>query len=222
MLNELLQGWSAEQVLERLLEKNLISADVLRNIGKPPKQDEFPNIKVGHYAFDGYLFSPYPDAHRKRQGVVVWVNPDKNAPRGQRGLVMIPKVFPFSVTGHNGKETGASNFEDGYVNTYELLQHKRQYGVRYYGVEIISGYEHNGINKGQLFVPAIGQLARLMKDKDKINRALANIKAQGLKDIVVSSTEQSSHNMYAFMFGSGQVTAISKEAQVLVRGVFAI
>ncbi len=224
MVNELLQknGCTAEQVLECLIKKKLITSEALQSIVEAQKEDAFPLMKVGYYAFDGYLFSPNPNAYKKRQGVVVWVNPNKNAPRGQRGLVMVPKLFPFSVTGHNGKETGASNFEDGYANTYELLSHKRQYGVQYYGAELVLEYTYNGIEKGQLFVPAVGQLARMVKEKNKINRALASIKAQPLKDVLVSSTVQSPCNMYACMSGAGQIVAVSKEIQGVIRGVFAV
>ena len=222
MLQELLlkTGWTAEQMLEHLLKKKIISSEVLQSIAEQPKQDDFPQIKVGYYAFDGYLFSPYPDAYLKRQGVVVWVNPDKNAPKGKRGLVMIPKLFAATIASRFSDEK-LDDFEDGSANTQKMLARKK-YGVSFYGAELLSRYTHNGIQAGQVFIPAIGQLARIAKETNKINRALLNIKAQPLKGVVLSSTEQSVYNMFAYMFGSGQVTTVTKEVNVLIRGVFAV
>ena len=89
-----------ENYLKNLLFSGEITIEELENLSvrlrdelKQPKKknaSSFSEVEVGWYAFAGGKFSPDSDAYPNCQGVVGWVNLDKNAPEGQRGLIITP------------------------------------------------------------------------------------------------------------------------------------
>ena len=120
-LNDTIQelGLSPQAIVNHWLENKQIDAEFLYRIaeisGYAPQPLPTRNLKVGDYAFVGGLFSPNPEAYPCCIGVIGWLNPDKNAPEGQQGLIVWPEQLVTSWTA-TPCLTGVSNLTDGRAN----------------------------------------------------------------------------------------------------------
>ena len=177
-------------------------------------------IKIGDYAFKGGKFSADPKAYPNCQGVVAWLNPDPNAPIGERGLILMPDSV-LSLWADEYCKTGICDEDDGKSNTKNLVDYCRKHGVRFPAVRWCYLYSQNGVKPGEGFLPAPSQLKRIVANRDIINPALKKIGGKILKGRIWSSCDWISG--YAWMVaidgtdGSGR-----KDGKGYVRCVIAI
>lgn len=144
-------------------------------------------IKVGWFAFEGNKFSPNPYAYSNCLGVVAWLNSNKFARKGKRGLILIPKEIE-AVWSNEYCEVDVTDKNDGYCNTQKILAYGRAYQIKFSAAEWCATYSKNGIKSGTVFMPAQNQLKKMMRHREDINEALSQIRGDLLKDWCWSST----------------------------------
>ena len=149
-----------------------------------------PEIQVGWYAFAGGKFSPDPNAYPNCQGVVGWVNPDKSAPQGQRGLVITPDEVEMMWSDKHC-ETNIKDEYDGKGNTKELIAYGKAHDIAFPAAEWCAQYSKNGVNPGEGFMPASEQLKRIVANRKIVNPALQKIGGIILDGWIWSSSEYS-------------------------------
>ncbi len=132
-----------------------------------------PMVKVGWYAFADGNFSPNPDAYEQLQGVVGWLNPDKDAPSGQRGLIVLAEVE--SLPWANARCVTRVWGDDGKYNTRLLLEYGKRNNIAFPAAEWCASYSQNGIKAGEAFLPSKLQLLQLSANLDIICSALAEL-----------------------------------------------
>lgn len=119
------------------------------------------------YAFEGGKFSRNKDAYPNCQGVVGWINPDINAPEGDRIYVVL---FDNERFHHQCKEgvstldymkspsafcrTGIDDLYDGRSNTKRWLEYGKQHDIKFEAAEFAFNYCKNGVKQGEAFIPA--------------------------------------------------------------------
>lgn len=159
---------------------------------------EFAEVKVGWYAFAEGKFSPNPHEYPNLQGVVAWLNPDKNAPEGKRGLILLPEEVKrqWATT---ACFTNCIDEEDGYANTQSLLALGKEKNLHFPAAEWCAQYHLNGIKLGEVFLPAHMQLHNMVRNLREINEALAKIDGMLLRNWVWSSTDAN----YYYAWGVG-------------------
>ena len=147
-----------------------------------------PEIQVGWYAFAGGKFSPDPNAYPNCQGVVCWVNPDKSAPQGQRGLVITPDEVEM-MWSDKDCETNIKDEYDGKGNTKELIAYGKAHDIAFPAAEWCAQYSKNGVRPGEGFMPASEQLKRIVANREIVNPALQKINGVELSGWIWSSSE---------------------------------
>ena len=148
----------------------------------------FSEVKVGWYAFAGGKFSPDPDSYPNCQGVVGWVNPDKSAPQGQRGLIVTPDEVKKAWSDKHC-ETNIKDEYDGKGNTKELIAYGKAHDIAFPAAEWCAQYSKNGVNPGEGFMPASEQLKRIVANREIVNPALQKINGVELSGWIWSSSE---------------------------------
>lgn len=146
--------------------------------------------EVGWYAFADGKFSPEPDSYPNCWGVVGWVNPDKRAPQGRRGLIVVPDAIRASWSGKNCK-TDIKNIYDGQSNMSRLLVYGRSHDVVIPAAEWCADYGKNGVKAGEVFWPAKEQLEGIVANRDVVNSALEIIGGVKLTGWIWTSCEHS-------------------------------
>ena len=134
----------------------------------------FPEVKVGWYAFAGGKFSPDPDSYPNCQGVVGWVNPDKSAPQGQRGLIVTPDEVEKAWSDKHC-ETNIKDEYDGKGNTEKLIAYGKKHKIKFPAAEWCNAYCKNGVKPREGFMPAKEQLERIVANREIVNPALQKI-----------------------------------------------
>ena len=148
----------------------------------------FSEVKVGWYAFAGGKFSPDPDSYPNCQGVVGWVNPDKNAPQGQRGLIVtLDEVKKAWSDKHC--ETNIKDEYDGKGNTEKLIAYGKKHKIKFPAAEWCNAYCKNGVKPREGFMPASEQLKRIVANREIINPAIQKIDGVELGGWIWSSSE---------------------------------
>ncbi len=148
--------------------QNSLSAEKFLNLAQEVAKDMvlseniFPQVELGWYAFAGRKFSPDPEAYPNRQGRVAWINPDKTAPLGKRGLILLRGKCIGSWSSQECL-VGANDKEDGQANTRKILAYGKEHNIKFSAAEWCASYCRNGIIPGEAFYPAINQLEK-MKD----------------------------------------------------------
>ena len=160
-----------------------------------------PEIQVGWYAFAGGKFSPDPNAYPNCQGVVGWVNPDKSAPQGQRGLVITPDEVEMMWSDKHC-ETNIKDEYDGKGNTKELIAYGKAHDIAFPAAEWCAQYSKNGVNPGEGFMPASEQLKRIVANRKIVNPALQKIGGIILDGWIWSSSESTGGYYYAWVVGA--------------------
>ena len=148
----------------------------------------FSEVKVGWYAFAGGKFSPVSDTYPNCQGVVGWVNPDKSAPQGQRGLIITPDEVKKAWSSVNC-ETNIKDEYDGKGNTKKLIVYGKAHGISFPAAEWCVRYSKNGVRPGEGFMPASEQLKRIVANREIVNPALQKINGVELSGWIWSSSE---------------------------------
>ena len=148
----------------------------------------FSEVKVGWYAFAGGKFSPNPNAYPNCQGVVGWVNPDKSAPQGQRGLIVTRDQREKQWSRKDCK-TYVRDQHDGKANTEKLIAYGKAHGISFPAAEWCNTYCWNGVKAGEGFLPALTQLERIIANRGIVNPALQKIGGIILDGWIWSSCE---------------------------------
>ena len=176
---------------------------------KQEAEDDCPKYKVGWFAFEGEKYSPNPKAYPNCQGVVSWVNPDKDAPVGKKALILLPETF--CSNWGCWKMVDATSFDDGRLNTQKILRYASEHKLNFPAAEWCYAYSKNGVKPGEAFLAAKKQLEWIVANCDVINSALEKIGGQILKGWIWSSSEYSSG--YAWYVGAdaGDVDWCSKD-----------
>ena len=179
-----------------------------------------PEIQVGWYAFAGGKFSPNPNAYANCQGVVGWVNPDKNAPQGQRGLIVTPDEVKKAWSDKHC-ETNIKDEYDGKGNTEKLIAYGKAHDISFPAAEWCAQYSQNGVRPGEGFMPASEQLKRIVANRKIVNPALQKIGGIILDGWYWSSSEYSYGTAWLVYAYDGSVYGNSKYYNLYVRCVLA-
>lgn len=145
-------------------------------------------LYVGYYVFASGVVSVKKDADSQISGIIVWSNPDTQAPVGSRALMITLEREKKAWTDQH-VELGGTNDIDGRQNTIEILRRSAARGVEAPAARYCYEYNHNGVSAGEGFLPSKTQLLKVAINYDCINRSLMNIGAPALYGIYVSSTE---------------------------------
>ena len=168
----------------------------LRGKLKQPKKknaSSFSEVEVGWYAFAGGKFSPDSDTYPNCQGVVGWVNPDKSAPKGQRGLIVTPDEVKKAWSSVNC-ETNIKDEYDGKGNTEKLIAYGKKCKINFPAAEWCAAYCKNGVRPGEGFMPAKEQLKRIVANRKIVNPALQKIGGGELDGWYWSSSEYNDYD----------------------------
>ena len=165
-----------------VMELSSVTEKIIENCS----QTAFPNVKVGWFAFANGKFSPDKNAYSDLFGVVAWINPDKNALKGSRGLIILPDELN-DVWQTRKCLTNISESDNGEENIEKCESFSLNKDVSFPLAEWCKNYSKR-IGK-KVFIPAIKQLLEIAKNVDIINPSLKEIRAPILKGWVVSSTE---------------------------------
>ena len=180
----------------------------------------FPEVKVGWYAFAGGKFSPDPDSYPNCQGVVGWVNPDKSAPQGQRGLIVTPDEVE-KAWSDKDCETNIKDEYDGKGNTEKLIVYGKAHGISFPAAEWCVRYSKNGVRPGEGFMPSKEQLKRIVANWELVNPALQKIDGIILDGWIWSSSEDDYAYAWVVNAGDGSVSFYNKGSNLYVRCVLA-
>ena len=176
-------------------------------------------IEVGYYAFEGGKFSKDPNAYPNCQGVVAWINPNPNAPIGERGLIITPDEVTLEWVDEDC-EAGICDEEDGQANTRKLIAYGKEHGISFPAAKWCYAYSKNAVTPGEGFLPAKNQLKRIVANRDIINSALKRIGGVILDGWIWSSSEYSYGNAWNVL-AYGGVYGGSKGNSFYVRCVLA-
>ena len=180
----------------------------------------FSEVKVGWYAFAGGKFSPDPDAYPNCQGVVGWVNPDKSAPQGQRGLIVTPDEVK-KAWSDSYCETNIKDEYDGKGNTEKLIAYGKKHKIKFPAAEWCNAYCKNGVKPGEGFMPASEQLKRIVANREIINPAMQKIDGVELGGWIWSSSKYSYNYAWTVHAGDGTVYSSHNSNSYYVRCVLA-
>ena len=219
-----------ENYLKNLLFSGEITIEELENLSvrlrdelKQPKKkntSSFSEVEVGWYAFAGGKFSPDSDAYPNCQGVVGWVNPDKNAPEGQRGLIITPDEVEM-MWSDKYYETKIKDEYDGKGNTEKLIAYGKKCKINFPAAEWCVAYCKNGVRPGEGFMPSKEQLERIVANRKIVNPALQGIGGIILDGWYWSSSEYSYGTAWLVYAYDGSVYGNSKYYNLYVRCVLA-
>ena len=180
----------------------------------------FSEVKVGWYAFAGGKFSPNPNAYANCQGVVGWVNPDKSAPQGQRGLIVTLDEVK-KAWSDKDCETNIKDEYDGKGNTEKLIVYGKAHGISFPAAEWCVRYSKNGVRPGEGFMPSKEQLKLIVANRELVNPALQGIGGIILDGWYWSSSEYSYGTAWLVYAYDGSVYGNSKYYNLYVRCVLA-
>ena len=161
-------------------------------------------IKVAWYAFEGRKFSPDPNAYPNCQGVVACLNPDPDAPIGQRGLILVPDEVQIEWA-DDYCEIGSDDYEDGKANTAKLIAFGKKNYSSFPAAEWCYSYSKNGVKPGEGFLPAKSQLRSIIAHQNTINPALEKIGGIILRGWIWSSTEHLSNGAWGMSVYRGRL-----------------
>ena len=172
-----------------------------------PADDVRSKALLYDFAFEGGKFSSDPNAYPNCQGVVGWINPDPDAPEGDRVYVILivnggycygrPEQLKRQFSDKNCF-TGVTNEYDGRANTMKLLEYGKEHGVSFPAAEFAFNYCKNGVKKGEAFLPAKEQVDRVKTNYESedmmLNLPVIGCACQGY---MLSSTEISADKVWS-------------------------
>ena len=165
-------------------------------------EEDVSDVKVGWYAFAGGKFSPVSDTYPNCQGVVGWVNPDKSAPKGQRGLIVTPDEVKKAWSSVNC-ETNIKDEYDGKENTEMLIAYGKKHKINFPAAEWCNTYCKNGVRPGEGFMPSKEQLKRIVANRKIVNPALQKIGGGELDGWYWSSSEYNDYDTAWLVLANG-------------------
>ena len=201
----------AVEVLQDLEDKSVVQQEVIPTTSS--------QIVVGWYAFAGGKFSKDP-AYPNCQGVVAWINPNPNAPIGERGLIITPDEVTLEWV-YEDCEAGICDEEDGQANTRKLIAYGKEHGISFPAAKWCYAYSKNAVTPGEGFLPAKNQLKRIVANRDIINSALKRIGGVILDGWIWSSSEESTNYAWGVSASYGGVGDLDKGLSFYVRCVLA-
>ena len=171
------EGLSREEVIAYWQQKAQSSSKALQakelTIVNPkfPESDIRSQTNLFWYAFEGGKFSPDSKAYPNCQGVVGWINPDPDAPEGNKIYVVLPEQQYLQYSTRYCL-TGADDLYDGRANTKKLIEYGKKHDVCFPAAELAFNYCENGVKQGEAFLPAIGQLSLVARNCVGVRKAL--------------------------------------------------
>lgn len=204
-------------LLEKLSEKKITLADLSRITKKiiGSYSQNCSDLQVGCYAFENGCFSLNEHTYSDLLGVVAWLNPDKNAPAGFRGLILLPNEI-CDVWQTRKIQTNVCDRQNGEKNTQDLMALYGK-GICFPAVEWLKEYNKKALEKA--FIPAVEQMVRIVKNTEKVNPALKKIGGAMLSGWIFSSTEHNTHRQAAVLVPVGCDGACGKKEVRSVRFV---
>ena len=200
------------EISQELERKNAASRTIIPTTSSP--------IAAGWFAFEGGKFSPDPNAYWNCQGVVGWVNPNPNAPVGERGLFITPDSERYRWGDYDCHNI--FDLEDGKGNTIKIRRTVENSDAAWWCYE----YTDNYVKWRSGFLAAINQLRRIVANQRIVNPSLQQIGGKLLKGRIWSSTESDSENgydcgMYAMYIDAdtGKIGICDKHVELNVRCV---
>ena len=172
------------------------------------KDDIRCEVGLFWYAFAGGKFSSNPKAYPNCQGVVGWINPDPNAPEGNRIYIVLPEQNSLKYS-YEYCKTGVDDLYDGRANTKKLLEYGRKHGVKFPAAEFAFNYTKNGVKKGEAFLPAREQLVRLCENTKKLRKSLKKIGGT-FEGFLLSSSECNLSHAWRVHSSSGLMLITNK------------
>ena len=160
---------------ERLSQEQKAKEEERKKIAEIfPEDDVRSRALLYDYAFEGGKFSPEPNAYPNCQGVVGWINPDPDAPEGERVYIVLleQKIMPYSS---ELCYVGADDSYDGRANTLKLIEYGKKHGIKFPAAEFAFNYCKNGVKKGEAFLPATKQLVSVRANFDEVRQAFNKI-----------------------------------------------
>jgi len=198
-------GLSPQAVVNLWLENQQLDVEFLHRIteiaGYTPQPLPTRNLKVGDYAFRSGLFSPHPETYPFCIGVIGWLNPDKNAPKGQRGLIVWPEQIVASWM-QTPSLTGVADCSNGKANTQELVNAQRRIGSYICGVNYC--LDNTPDLPFDLYWPAVDELKKITENCEIIRPALEKIEGEFI-GFLFSSTEADAEHAYTVYSRDGRV-----------------
>ena len=211
-------GLSLQDVVEYWLEQHKVNKKRICKIVEPEKVQIYDSIfsaddirsrtKLFWYAFEGRKFSPDPRAYPSCQGVVGWINPDPNAPEGERIYVVLPEQQKLQYSDKD-YATRVSDLYDGKANTRNLVEYGKKHNIEFPAAEYAYNYCKNGVKQGEAFLPARKQLERVIKNYYDIRKSL-KLMGGTFEDWLWSSSETSASYAWIVYSDSGTMDYGSK------------
>ena len=193
-----------EQERQQVAEAEPVVAEEVIATEAADLEEDVSEVKVGWYAFAGGKFSPVSDTYPNCQGVVGWVNPDKSAPQGQRGLIVTPDEVKKAWSSVNC-EINIKDEYDGKGNTKKLIVYGKAHGISFPAAEWCNAYCKNGVKPGEGFMPAKEQLKRIVANRKIVNPALQKIGGIILDGWIWSSSEYDGSGAWDVLADNGAV-----------------
>ena len=210
----------AEREQQQVTEAEPVVAEEVIATEAADLEEDVSDVKVGWYAFAGGKFSPVSDTYPNCQGVVGWVNPDKSAPQGQRGLIVTPDEVKKAWSSVNC-ETNIKDEYDGKGNTEKLIAYGKKYKINFPAAEWCAQYSKNGVRPGEGFMPASEQLKRIVANREIINPAMQKIDGVELGGWIWSLSKYSYNYAWTVHAGDGTVYSSHNSNYYCVRCVLA-
>ncbi len=199
---------SPSDVLRHWIISKEIDGDTLEDIFCALELDASRELQVGWFVFEGGLFAPRPNVYPNLIGVIAWLNPDADAPEGERGLILIPQKNRRKWSMNYG-QTGVNLQYDGKTNTSLLHIRGKKQNNKFPAASFCMSYSNDSINAGDAFLPSINQLEKIAENAHLL---IPSMMALGLdfSGKLLSSTECSSYYAQTINVDTKQVSGFDK------------
>lgn len=169
------------------------------------------NCVVGDFVYPSGLITSQAQKSIQAIGIVGWVNPDPNAPIGQRGFMLCCEQED-RIWADKYEITGATDINDGWRNTQSLLKLAKEKDCSFPAAEYCVNYSGNGIKAGDGFMASKEQWLKIFANVEIINKSIERIGAELLFGWYWSSSEYvgNSHCAWVVYAANGSVNAGNK------------
>ena len=119
-----------------------------------------------------------------------------------------------SIQNYNDKSSATKDLQ-GFNNTKAMYEADKS-GTNYPAIKEVLNYSTEGTEKGQWYVPSIGELQKISINKNLLNAAFAKIGISQLSGDVWSSSEENETNAYYFTIGNNNANSGKKVDRKLI------